>query len=64
MYPLIKKINIDVLRLIHEYNNYTQLDLDYFKFLHKDRFRSVLNDMRCFFYFVEHVLKDEDEPIV
>lgn len=60
MYPLIKRLNIDVLRQIHEYNNYTQLDLDYFKFLHKDRFRSVLNDMRCFFYFVEHVLNDED----
>ena len=64
MYPLIKRLNIDVLKQIHEYNNYTKLELEFYEYLHKERFRTVLNDMRCLFYFVEHVLNYEDAPLV
>ena len=56
MYPLIKRLNIDILRHIHSYNCYSRLDLEYFKYLHKQKFRIVLYDLKCFFYFIEYVL--------
>ena len=49
MYSLIKRLNIDVIRLINKYNNYTQLDLEYFKFLHKGKLDDVLTELDHFF---------------
>ena len=45
MYPLINKINIDLLREIYHFNNYSDLDLEYFKFLHKNEMESVNKDI-------------------
>ena len=45
MYPLMKKINIDLIREIYHYNNYSKLDMEFFKFLHKDKMKKVLIDL-------------------
>jgi hypothetical protein len=58
MYPLIKRLNIDVLRHIHSFNKYDALDLEFYKFLHEEALKVVLNDMRCFFYFCDEILGD------
>ncbi len=42
MYPLLKRINIDLVKLIHQYNNYSKVDMEWFKYLHKERYRDVL----------------------
>lgn len=45
MYFLTKKLNIDLLREIYHFNNYSDLDLEYFKFLHNDKMENVLRDL-------------------
>ena len=43
MYPLINKnINIDLLREIYHFNNYSDIDLEYFKFLHREKMAECL----------------------
>lgn len=49
MYPLIKRLNIDMIRQIYHYNNYSQLDLEYFRYLHKDKLDDVLIELDHFF---------------
>ena len=49
MLSLIKKINIDLLREIYYYNNYSKLDLEYFKFLHREKMNDVLCELDHFF---------------
>ena len=46
MYPLIKRLNIDVVREIYSYNNFSKLDLEWFKFLHKEALTRVLKDLK------------------
>jgi len=42
MYPLIKLLNIDLIKEIYHFNNYSNLDIEWFKYLHKERYRDVL----------------------
>ena len=42
MYPLINKIPLSIIHDIYHYNNYSELDLEYFKFLHKDNMNECL----------------------
>ena len=42
MYPLINKIPLSIVHDIYHYNNYSDLDLEYFKFLHKDNMKQTL----------------------
>lgn len=49
MYPLIKKINIDLIKEIYHYNNYSKLDLEYFEYLHRDKMIDVLIELDHFF---------------
>lgn len=61
MLSLIKRLDIDVLKLVNSYNHYTKLDLEYFKFLHKEALSIVLSDLKCFFYFCDVVLPTFDD---
>tara|TARA_S200002703_G_scaffold10939_1_gene10091 strand:- start:1800 stop:2111 length:312 start_codon:yes stop_codon:yes gene_type:complete len=42
MYPLINKIPLSIVHDIYYYNNYSDLDLEYFKFEHKDKMNKCL----------------------
>ena len=45
MYPLINKIPLSIIHDIYHYNNYSELDLEYFKFLHKDNMNECLTEL-------------------
>ena len=45
MYPLINKIPLSIVHDIYYYNNYSDLDLEYFKFLHKDKMNNCLIEL-------------------
>ena len=45
MYFLTKKLNIDLLREIYHFNNYSDLDLEYFKYEHQHKMESVNRDI-------------------
>ncbi len=45
MYPLIKKINIDLIKEIYHYNNYSKLDMEWFRYNHRKKYFNVLIDI-------------------
>ena len=49
MYSLIKILNADLIKEIYHYNNYSKLDLEYFKYLHNEKYRDVIIDVEHFF---------------
>ena len=49
MYPLIKLLNMDLVKEIYHFNNDSQLDLEWFEYEHKERFGKVLNDLEHHF---------------
>jgi hypothetical protein len=55
MYTLLKRLNIDMIKEIYYYNNYSQLDLEWFKFNHKEKYVETLNELR--YYFLHPKLK-------
>ncbi len=56
MYPLIKLLNIDLIKEIYHFNNYSNLDIEWFKFQHEERFRKVLVELDQ--YFLEPKLRN------
>jgi len=72
MYPLIQILNADLINNIYHYNNYSKLDLEWFKFEHEERYRDVMIDLDHFFlrprlrkvwieYMVESIIKNFDD---
>ena len=49
MYPLIKLLNTDLIKEIYHYNNYSKLDMEWFKYEHKERFNDVLIELDQYF---------------
>lgn len=49
MYPLIKILGKDLVNEIYHYNNYTDLDLEWFKYEHQNKYYEVLFDLQHFF---------------
>lgn len=56
MYPLIKILNTDLIKEIYHYNNYSKLDMEWFKYFHKERFNDVLIELDQ--YFLEPQLRN------
>jgi len=50
MYPLLKILNTDLIKEIYYYNNYSKLDMEWFKYLHKDKYDAVLMEIHSYFY--------------
>lgn len=46
MYSLIKKLPLSLVKEIYFYNNYSKLDMEYFKFLHKDNITETLKTLK------------------
>jgi len=46
MYSLIKKLPLSLVKEIYFYNNYSKLDMEYFKFLHKDNMTETLKTLK------------------
>jgi len=49
MYPLIKILNTDLIKEIYHYNHYSKLDMEWFKYEHKERFYNVLIELDQYF---------------
>ena len=45
MFPLLKLLNKDLVNEIYFYNNYSKLDMEWFKYLHKERNENVMLEL-------------------
>ena len=45
MFPLLKLLNKDLVNEIYLYNNYSKLDMEWFKYLHKERNENVMLEL-------------------
>mgnify|MGYP003679910885 FL=1 len=45
MFPLLKLLNKDLVKEIYFYNNYSKLDMEWFKYLHKERNENVMLEL-------------------
>ena len=46
MFPLLKLLNKDLINEIYLYNNYSKLDMEWFEFLHREKYLDVMADLR------------------
>lgn len=51
MFPLIKILNKDLVNEIFLYNNYSKLDMEWFEFLHREKYCKVMGDLEHHFLY-------------
>ena len=65
MFPLLKLLNKDLVNEIYLYNNYSKLDMEWFKYLHKERNEKVMIELyyhlqypKLKTWWIEHMIKN------
>ena len=51
MSPLLKLLNKDLINEIYLYNNYSKLDMEWFEFLHREKYHKVMGDLEYHFLY-------------
>jgi len=51
MFPLLKLLNKDLINEIYLYNNYSKLDMEWFEFLHREKYYKVMENLEHHFLY-------------